>query len=146
MVSLDGPLTPQCSHLCPLFFFSPVHALKRVEELRGPPVDSYDKLIAWLSEMAESDNVHLDTSVFVKQLTSVCGKNAANNSSASNGLNNLAAGGSDRGSSSSAGLTGLNASGGRRSAALRQNSASCESRASSTDTHHCSAGRSNYSR
>ena len=112
--------------------------MKRVEELRGPPVDSYDKLIAWLSEMAESDNVHLDTSVFVKQLTTVC----RNENSTSNGLSNLAAGGSDRGSSSSTGLT----AGARRSATLRQNSASCESRASSSDTHHFSTGRSTYSR
>ena len=134
---LEGHGGAGCFHN-PLIPRVAVHALKRVEELRGPPVDSYDKLIAWLSEMAESDNVHLDTSVFVKQLTTVC----RNENSTSNGLSNLAAGGSDRGSSSSTGLT----AGARRSATLRQNSASCESRASSSDTHHFSTGRSTYSR
>ncbi|XP_067682369.1 uncharacterized protein [Haliotis asinina] len=49
-----------------------VHALNKIEELRGPSVDSYDKLIAWLAEMAENDNVELDTSVFVKHLSRVC--------------------------------------------------------------------------
>ena len=35
-------------------------------------MDSHDKLIAWLAEMAECDNVELDTSLFLSQLTRVC--------------------------------------------------------------------------
>nr|KAG5712309.1 hypothetical protein BaRGS_023888 [Batillaria attramentaria] len=124
-----------------------VHALKRVEELRGPPVDAHDKLIAWLAEMAENDNMQLDTSLFVKQLTRVCGTANANNNGynptggGSGGGGGGGGGGSDRGSGSGMGLVG----GGRRSSALRQNSTSCESRASSSDTHRYSVGRSTRS-
>ncbi|XP_059168671.1 uncharacterized protein LOC131950495, partial [Physella acuta] len=97
------------------------NVLNRVEELRGPSVDSYDKLIAWLAEMAESDNVELDTSVFVSQLNRVCGGATQNKYlgvSTSNG-----------------GVVPTPGSslvcGSRRPPNLRQNSTSCDSHASS---------------
>ncbi|XP_070181252.1 histone-lysine N-methyltransferase trithorax-like [Littorina saxatilis] len=120
-------------------YMGQVHALKRVEEVRGPPADSYDKLIAWLSEMAETDNVPLDTSVFVKQLHSVCG---ASTRSGSNGLMSsvTGTGGSSRGSVNG----GVLSAGARRSATtVRQHSASCDTRA---DTQRYSFGRSTYSK
>ncbi|XP_041350692.1 uncharacterized protein LOC121369707 [Gigantopelta aegis] len=52
--------------------FNSARTLNKIEKLRGPSVDSYDKLIAWLAEMAENDNVELDTSNFVRQLSKVC--------------------------------------------------------------------------
>uniref|UniRef100_A0A2C9KKL0 Uncharacterized protein n=1 Tax=Biomphalaria glabrata TaxID=6526 RepID=A0A2C9KKL0_BIOGL len=99
------------------------NALHKVEELRGPSVDSYDKLIAWLAEMAETDNVHLDTSVFVSQLNRVCGGGSQANRSDASGtsLCGAAAGG---GGSSCGGSS-------RRAPNLRQNSSSYESHASS---------------
>ncbi|KAL8590321.1 hypothetical protein ACOMHN_006437 [Nucella lapillus] len=151
-----------------------LHTLKRVEELGGrgpPPVDAYDKLVAWLAEMAESDNVHLDTSVFVKQLTSVyrdnCNRPAGANTPTSTTATAAAGGGgtshgslivggggggsSERGSLTMGPGSGLSsvAAGGlpRRGVALRQHSASCDSRASSSvDTQRLSVGRSSYSR
>lgn len=37
-------------------------------------MDSYDKLVAWLVEMAENDNSEIDTSSFVSQIQDVCTK------------------------------------------------------------------------
>ncbi|CAG5127057.1 unnamed protein product [Candidula unifasciata] len=98
-------------------------ALSRVEELRGPPVDSYDKLIAWLAEMAEHDNVELDTSVFVSQLNRVCQEQAENHH-----LGVSASGGFGNGSP----LTGGSSPGacGSRAPNTRQNSTSCDSHVS----------------
>ncbi|XP_035827055.1 uncharacterized protein LOC101854511 isoform X2 [Aplysia californica] len=93
-------------------------ALNRVEELRGGAVDSYDKLIAWLAEMAESDNVELDTSVFVSQLNRVCGGHAQNNFL---GVSGPALGGAMGGGASASC---------RRAVNVRQNSASCDSHVS----------------
>ncbi|KAH9499626.1 hypothetical protein Btru_074300 [Bulinus truncatus] len=105
--------------------YTEAKTLHRVEGLRGPSVDSYDKLIAWLAEMAENDNVHLDTSVFVSHLNSVCGgsrdqTNCLSVSRTSVGGATAGGGGSSSGESSS-----------KRSPNIRENSASYDSHASS---------------
>jgi hypothetical protein len=60
-----------------------VRALNEIEEHRGPDVDSYDKLIAWMMEMAETDNVPIDSSMFINQFSGVCDKARSSSSSAS---------------------------------------------------------------
>lgn len=88
-------------------------------------MDSYDKLIAWLAEMAENDSVELDTSVFVSHLNRVCGKRSQSNhfglsghASSSNSCLPSGGGGGPAGNS------------GEKSPSSRQNSASCDSHVS----------------
>ena len=109
--------------------------------LPGSPDDAYHKLIAWLAHMAESDNVPLDTSIFVKQLTTtVCSHDHA---PGSNGINSLGGnGGGGHGGERERGAGGRTT----KAVASRQSSASCESRASSSTAGCSGAGRYSYPR
>ncbi|XP_033736237.1 uncharacterized protein LOC117324472 [Pecten maximus] len=49
-------------------------ALSNTDDLNEPPMDSYDKLVAWLVEMAENDNSGIDKASFVNQIQNVCTK------------------------------------------------------------------------
>ncbi|XP_064602776.1 uncharacterized protein LOC135468442 [Liolophura sinensis] len=45
-----------------------VRLLSSMNDLGDPPLDSYDKLVAWMAEMAEHENVDLDTQLFLRQV------------------------------------------------------------------------------